>query len=281
MKKTLLLALLSAGLSVSAYADMTASETSQKLNDPTSDIWAMFTAFQLNSYSGDSLEGSEWGASILIEPIMPITINDDIKLLSRPVLPVFLGQPVPGETYKSGSNTYLDTDQEFGLGNMQLPLMLSPNKESKLTWGLGPTFIIPTNTDDALGDDVWEAGVSFLSVYKPNEKFLSGALTQYWWSIDHDSEEEKKSHAQISLFNWYELGGGRSIGFAPTITYDANREGEKWNVPVGLSYAWMDKIGDIPTKFQIGAEYSIIKNDYYDSDFVLKLNIIPVIPSLL
>ncbi|NOH31749.1 hypothetical protein [Vibrio mediterranei] len=280
--RILFASLLSISISVHAADTDSASETSRKLADPTSDIWALFTAFEATNFKGDAIEGSEWGGSMIIEPVMPITLTPKLKLLTRPALPIFFGAPVPNEqTYMSGSNSYRDIDHKTGLGDLQLPLMFSPITGNKFTWGLGPSFILPTHTDDALGDDVWQAGVAALGVYKPDKTLTVGALSQYWWSIDDNNKEEEKSHAQIVVFGWKELGGGKSVGFGPTITYDAKREGTKWNVPLGVNYAWMSKIGGkIPVKYQIGADVSVIKNDTYDPDFVLKLNVIPVVPSL-
>lgn len=41
----------------------------------------------------------------------------------------------------------------------------------------------------------------------------------------------------------------------------------------------MGKLGDMPAKFQIGVDVAVIKNDLYDPDFVIKLNVIPVLKS--
>lgn len=204
----------------------TAEETSKKLADPTSDIWALFTAFQATGFSGSAVEGRKWGGTVLIEPVMPITLNSKVKLLTRPALPIAIGMPIPNGKAIQGDlgNTYSGVDYEYGLGNMQLPLMFTPNKKSTFTWGIGPSFIIPTNTDDSLGDDVWEAGLATVGVYKPSSTFTFGAMAQYWWSINPDTEEEDNSHAQIVVFGWQELGHGKSVGFGPTITYDAKKK---------------------------------------------------------
>lgn len=41
------------------------------------------------------------------------------------------------------------------------------------------------------------------------------------------------------------------------------------------------KIGKLPVKIQFGAEYSVVSQDDFGKRFLLKLNIIPVIPPLI
>jgi hypothetical protein len=72
------------------------------------------------------------------------------------------------------------------------------------------------------------------------------------------------------------------IGMNPTITYDNNAaSGNQWNVPVGLFVSKTAKVGKIPVKFQLGVEYSVVSQDTFGQEAQIKLNIIPVIPSLI
>jgi hypothetical protein len=48
----------------------------------------------------------------------------------------------------------------------------------------------------------------------------------------------------------------------------------------GLTVAKTTKFGKLPVKFQLGIEKSIVRQDDYGQDWQVKLNIIPVIPSL-
>jgi hypothetical protein len=43
----------------------------------------------------------------------------------------------------------------------------------------------------------------------------------------------------------------------------------------------MTKINDVPVKLQLGMEYSVVKQDDFGQVAMIKLNIIPVIPSLI
>ena len=71
------------------------------------------------------------------------------------------------------------------------------------------------------------------------------------------------------------------MGFNPTINFDHQASsGNRWNVPVGLSISKMMKFGKLPMKIQLGVEYSVIRQDDFGQQAQFKLNLIPVLPSL-
>ena len=49
---------------------------------------------------------------------------------------------------------------------------------------------------------------------------------------------------------------------------------------IGLMAAKTIKFGKLPIKFQFGAEKSIVRQENFGKDWIIRLNIIPVIPSL-
>ena len=62
---------------------------------------------------------------------------------------------------------------------------------------------------------------------------------------------------------------------------DVNRGDSKIGTPVGVTVSKMTKIGDVPVKFQLGIEYSVVKQDDFGQVAQIRLNIIPVISSLI
>ena len=89
--------------------------------------------------------------------------------------------------------------------------------------------------------------------------------------------------ARVGLcFFFWNLPDAWQIGFNPAITYDHNASrGNKWNVPVGMGFAKTTRVAGKPVKFQFGVEYSVVSQDDFGKRALIKLNIIPVIPSLL
>ena len=86
----------------------------------------------------------------------------------------------------------------------------------------------------------------------------------------------------LLYFFAYDLPNAWQISFDPTITYDARAtDGNKWNVPIGLSVAKTTLVGKLPVKFQFGVEYSVVSQDTYGDQGKLVLEVTPVIPALI
>jgi hypothetical protein len=130
------------------------AETGRKLSNPISDVWALFTRFDLNFADGDVNFGdSEVGGRMIFQPVLPVPLYGNganrWNFIMRPTIPVLFSEPIP---------TGLDTfDDKGGLGDLQLPMVISP-PTGNLLLGAGPAFLFPTATDDAFGRDQWGAG---------------------------------------------------------------------------------------------------------------------------
>jgi hypothetical protein len=257
-----------------------------KLSDPTSDIWALFTEFDFSWSRGDlSDDDYKFGADMIFQPIMPFHLTKDLKLLTRPTVPIIFSTQVPTGLKPDGTASF---DGKGGLGDISLPLLFSPEPKpgQSFSVGLGPTFQFPTHTQDELGTKTWEVGPAAVVTYK-TKKSTMGLLVQYWWSYSEygknsDGENtQSASHGSILPFFYYNLPDAWQIGFSPTIIYDDKAtSGNKWNVPIGPTVAKMTKIGKLPVKFQLGVEYAVERQDAFGPEWRIKLNIIPVIMSL-
>jgi hypothetical protein len=255
------------------------AELGAKLSNPVSDVWALFTEFDLTFSDGDLNTGdSKVGGRMLFEPILPIPLygqgKDAWKLITRPIVPITFSQPVP-----EGAGEFSNLG---GLGDTQLLMLVSPPAGNWLL-GLGPTWLFPTSTQKKLGRQQWGVGPAAVLGYKTKD-FTAGINPQYTWGIGGWNSADKPDASYLSLlyFFYYNLPNAWQIGFNPTISYDHNASsGNKWNVPVGVTVSKMTKIGDVPVKFQLGIEYSVVKQDDFGQVAQIKLNIIPVIPSLI
>lgn len=74
------------------------------------------------------------------QPVIPMQLGENWTLITRIIAPV-LYQPDITQSHQGA----------FGLGDFNPSFFLSPAKPGKLIWGAGPTFLIPTATDDSLG----------------------------------------------------------------------------------------------------------------------------------
>lgn len=161
-------------------------------------------------------------------------------------------------------------------------MMVSPPSENWLL-GLGPTWLFPTSTQEELGRQQWGVGPAAVIGYRTKE-FTAGIFPQCTWGIGgwNGAEQGDASYLSMLYFFIYNLPNAWQIGFDPTITYDHNAaSSDRWNVPVGLFVGKMTRIGNTPVKLQLGIEYSVVRQDGFGQVAQIKLNIIPVIPSLI
>jgi hypothetical protein len=269
-----------AGGGVTAPEAGDVSETGKKLSNPLSDVWALFTEFDLNFSDGNVNSGHELaGGRTIFQPIVPIPLygegEKEWKFITRPTIPFFSSQPIP-----SGESRF---DRSGGIGDIQVPMIISPPVKSWIL-GAGPTWLFPTATKDEFGRQQWGIGPAMV-VGHYTEKVTMGVFPQYFFGIGsrgHRSDVADASYMNVLYFMSYNLPHAWQIGFSPTITYDRRaRSGNKWNVPVGVTVSKAARIGGMIAKFELGFEYSVVSEDRFGQRALVKLNVIPVIPSLI
>jgi len=89
-----------------------------------------------------------------VQPVIPVHVSTNWNLIMRIITPVIY-QPSIASLVIS-SNTPLNHLGTLGLGDMNPTFFLSPAKAKKLIWGIGPSFLLPTATDDVLGQKKME-----------------------------------------------------------------------------------------------------------------------------
>ena len=255
------------------------SEISKELTNPVSNVWSMFTEFDLFFSDGNikNTGGSKVGGRMIFQPVLPIPLygqeRRQWKLITRPTIPEVFSQPVP-----KGFNDFTNLG---GLGDTQLPLLVSPPTGNWLL-GLGPTWLLPTATQREFGRQQWGVGPTLVAGYKTKD-WIAFVFPQYTWGIGGWNGKDRPDASYLSMIYTfaYNLPDAWQIGFNPTINYDARAtSGNKWNVPVGLFVAKTTKIGQVPVKFLLGIEYSVVSQNAFGQNAQIKLDIIPVIPAL-
>lgn len=253
------------------------AEIGAKLSNPVSNVWALFTEFDMAVSDGDlNLGYGQVGSRMIFQPILPFPLYgrgaSNWKLITRPIIPVVFSEPVP--------KGFDDFSHVGGIANIQLPMMVSP-PTGKLLMGVGPTWMFPSASRSAFGQDQWGVGPAFIVGYS-TKKLVAGVFPQYTFGIGTPSGTDKSVSSLSALyFFFYNLPNAWQVGFNPTISYDKNAASNaNKNIPVGLIVAKTTKFGKTPVKFQFGVEYSVVSQVPFGQQFQLRVNIIPVIPSL-
>ncbi len=185
-----------------------------------------------------------------IQPIYPIG-NDKFTIINRFIMPVkYQGEVVAG------------VGSEFGLGDLSYTAFVSPAKADKITWGIGPSFVIPTATADRLGSGKWSAGIGIVALMMPG-RWVVGALAQNTWSFAGDDNRADVNFFFSQYFVTYVLPSKLYFTSGPIITANWEAEsGQQWTVPFGGGVGKLVRIGKTPVDLQVQAFYNVIKPDF-------------------
>jgi len=248
-------------------------DVAKQLNNPVADLSAL--NFQFNRYylQGESTDRTREQDSMNFQPVLPLHLTSDWNLINRPVFPFIFGSPdfEPGKGW----------DEKSGFGDMGLVSLFSPAKlTSGIVWGVGPTFLFPTASNDALGQGKYQAGPAAVGLYMGKE-WVFGVLGQQWWSYAGDGDRESTSQANIQYFIQYLFGDNWQIGMAPNILIDWEADQDnRFTVPVGLGIGKLVKFGRLPVKFTAEVDYMVVRPDDFGQNWGIRFQVIPVLPAL-
>lgn len=233
-------------------AAASSAELAKKAQNPIADLISV--PFQNNTnFNVGPLEGTQ---NILnIQPVIPITINENWNLITRTILPV-IQQPRfgPGQ----GST--------FGLGDIQLSGFLSPKNSEGLIWGLGAIAQLPTNTNSALGNNNFGLGPTAVALRQSADSpWVYGALVNTIWSID-TSNDPYYANTLIQPFVNYNFKNGIYFTTSPIITADWRASSsDRWTVPIGGGFGKIVRFGKLPVNLQLSGYYNVVRpNDGSD-----------------
>jgi hypothetical protein len=170
-----------------------------------------------------------------VQPVIPANISKNWMLITRIIQPI-VWQPYPNAT----------TGGEYGLGDMNPTFFLSPRKPGKVIWGVGPAFVIPTATNDILGQGKFSIGPSFVALAQPQHWTL-GALVNNVWSVAGSGGRPDVNQMLLQYFINYNLKKGWYVSLSPIITANWKAStGNVWTVPFGGGIGRITKMGFQP-----------------------------------
>jgi hypothetical protein len=184
-----------------------------------------------------------------LQPVVPVPISDSWNLITRIIVPV-IAQP---QLTPNGEKT-------FGIGDINPTLFFSPKAPTGgIIWGVGPTFVFPTGTDDTLTSGKYSAGPAAvaLTIQGP---WVVGALVNNVWSFAGDRTRKDVNQLTIQPFVNYNLPGGWYLTSSPVITANWKAgSSDRWTVPVGGGFGRVFKLGDQPVNAQVAAYYNVVR----------------------
>jgi hypothetical protein len=234
-----------------------------------------------------------------IQPVIPVRVSENWNLIMRVITPIIYQPSIASLVVPS--NTPLNHLGTLGLGDMNPTFFLSPAKPKKLIWGVGPTFLLPTATDDVLGQKKWSIGPSVVLLTQPGHWTL-GALINNVWSFAGSgnslsfpsqllpcaectqpigiSGNKNVNQMLLQYFINYNLKKGWYLAWQPIIT--ANWEatsGDVWTVPFGGGIGRIMKFGNQPVNLQ-AQFYGNAKYPRFGSPWSMRLQVAFLFPKL-
>ena len=214
--------------------------------------------FENNTYF-DVGPTEKWANALFVKPVYPLSLGK-LNLINRLIIPVIYLKGQDSISRESDDDPVLGKIQvfpgssnKFGLGNIQYQGFISPANPGKVTWGLGPVFEFPTNTNSRLGTDTWSIGPTMVVLTMPG-KWVLGFVTQNIWDFAGKSGEPSVSRFTFQPILNYMIGQGWYLTSGPIIA--ANWEassGEKWTVPVGGGGGRLMQFGKQPIDFKLAS----------------------------
>ncbi|EAZ81869.1 hypothetical protein [Algoriphagus machipongonensis] len=240
MKKIILSAFFLLAIFQFGFAQDDAAELAKKLANPIASLISV--PFQNNTdYGIGSLKGSR--NTMNIQPVVPISINKNINMITRIVVPVITQYNItaPGE-------------KQAGLGDAVMSAFFSPTNSEKLTWGVGPALLLPVGTNDFLTTKKFGMGPTAVALKQMNGWTVGGLINQIW-SVAGNAERPDVSQMFVQPFVNYNWKSGAGIG--------ANMEWTQ-NWKASTSTLWLNptisavtSLGKQKTQFVVGPRLNL------------------------
>ena len=198
--------------------DDQAAELAKKLANPVASLISVPLQYNYDTYGGTNDGASV--SRLVIQPVIPFSLNDDWNLISRTLIPLVDQKGFPSSALN-----------ESGLGDTTASLFFSPKAPTAdgWIWGAGPVLLLPTATKDALGTEKWGLGPTAVAL-KQSGPWTVGVLAGHIWSVAGNDHRNDVNSTTLQPFFSYTTKTHTTMGAYTESAYDW--KGKQWQVPL-------------------------------------------------
>ncbi len=230
-------------------------ELAKKLANPVASLISV--PFQNNADFGIG-ESNATRNTLNIQPVVPIELTENIKLITRYIVPVISQYNVTGVG-----------EEEIGLSDAVVSAFLSP-VDSKIVWGVGSVFLLPTGTDDYLSAKKFGVGPTAVMLMQTNGWTFGGLVNQIW-SVAGDEERSDLSQMFLQPFIGYSwpTGAGMNVNAELTQNWEANST----VIWINPAISTISSFGNQKVSFSVGPKFNIIASEGTKADFGVRASV--------
>lgn len=223
-------------------------EISKELSNPVSSLYIF--PFE---YDFDGDVGPNYGKrnTLNIQPVIPVNLGKDWKVIIRTIIPLIQQNDVIGDTSQKGVG---DIEQSFFFAPQGTTKIGTGNQ---LIWGVGPIVNIPIGSDD-FSTKKWAFGPA-ATVVVQTKKWTFGGLTEQLWSTGGEGDKDINV-TMVQPFAAYHITGGWTVSGNIEFSYD-------WvdndlSAPLEVGVGKVVKLGGVvPLSIGISPRYYLHRTD--------------------
>ncbi|MFC3881081.1 hypothetical protein ACFOSV_12880 [Algoriphagus namhaensis] len=292
--KPLGLILFSFIISLTAYSQSenaegkSSADLAKQLANPNATLGQMLFPIDYIRYNGEVDNAAQNGYVLNFQPSLPFPISEGINLYLRPLIPIYLSQPVIGDN---------GFESKGGLGNISADLAIGKTWPSKWITLVGVFAGFRTASNEALksrqntlGPEMMIAkltnfgAVGFIASHAFGVGNLSDAdpstttiLPDDFWVASDGTANTSVTAGQY--FYTINLSNGWQINATPTYAYNHRAEsGNKLTLPLGTGFQKVVLFGKVPVRFGAQYWYYIASPDTFGPQHHFRVTVAPVIP---
>jgi hypothetical protein len=212
-----------------------ADELAVKTQNPVGDLISV--PFQANWDMGIG-DRQATGTILNFQPVMPFNLMPNWNVIFRVIMPLSSQPDTSGVRFN-------------GLGDTTASLFLTPENPGKTVWGVGPAFLLPTATNNALGTEKFGFGPTVVLLRQPRPWTL-GILANHIWSVDGSLDRPGVSQTFLQPFVNYNVGAGLALGASSEISINWKDDGST-TAPLLFSVSKVTKLANRPVNLTMAA----------------------------